>query len=508
MISTISETAIPPAVMNGTSATARPRIETTTVPPAKTTGRPAVATARPTDSSTVEPAREVLPVPGEHEQRVVDADAEPDHAAEHRCQGGDLDQRPPAATSSRLRGRARRPPCRSAARRRRANRTPGTGYDRGEEADQLARCPVAGSAKAKNRSPPISIRSGEPSCASVASSSRSSRSSAEVVQLRVLHPDDRDPAVGETPPRRPRPPRRARRVARAEHVRQVATVGLDRGQRGAALGRVEERRASSSGVTTTWAVIPACRCRRLDQFGRPAASPARARQRVLGLPAEGAGARRRRATRSDQPGRDHHPGMAGGEPAQAVQGFRHHRVLHRPPAPSVRPAHAPSLVADGVRGIGPRAGPASAIGRGGARPFGRSAAAAVPRLERGAENALRTLWAEPRAPDAPARVWRDWALVAACSCRGGPRRPRCATTSCGGRSRRRGGIAGVHPAVAAHPPAGDGRAGVRLRDPLRPRRAGRRPREPVGLYTRRCRPGAGYALLRWGSGRRGRDRAR
>ncbi|CAM5528856.1 sensor histidine kinase [Streptomyces tanashiensis] len=29
---------------------------------------------------------------------------------------------------------------------------------------------------------------------------------------------------------------------------------------------------------------------------------------------------------------------------------------------------------------------------------------------------LRTLWTEPRPPDAPARVWRDWALLAAGLC--------------------------------------------------------------------------------------------
>ena len=27
-------------------------------------------------------------------------------------------------------------------------------------------------------------------------------------------------------------------------------------------------------------------------------------------------------------------------------------------------------------------------------------------------NAVRSLWAEPRVPDPPTRVWRDWALVA------------------------------------------------------------------------------------------------
>ena len=56
MTSTMTEMAIPPAVMNGTPATASPRIAMTTVPPAKTTAWPAVATARPTDSSTVIPS--------------------------------------------------------------------------------------------------------------------------------------------------------------------------------------------------------------------------------------------------------------------------------------------------------------------------------------------------------------------------------------------------------------------------------------------------------------------
>ncbi len=50
MIRTMIETASPPTVMNRTFATAMPRIDTTTVPPANTTGRPAVATARPAAS--------------------------------------------------------------------------------------------------------------------------------------------------------------------------------------------------------------------------------------------------------------------------------------------------------------------------------------------------------------------------------------------------------------------------------------------------------------------------
>ena len=55
MTSTMTAIAMPPAVMNGMPATLRPRMAMTTVPPAKTTALPAVANARPTDSSTVSP---------------------------------------------------------------------------------------------------------------------------------------------------------------------------------------------------------------------------------------------------------------------------------------------------------------------------------------------------------------------------------------------------------------------------------------------------------------------
>ncbi len=54
--STITETAIAPAVMNGTPATVSPRIATTTMPPASTTDAPAVETARAIDSGTGTPA--------------------------------------------------------------------------------------------------------------------------------------------------------------------------------------------------------------------------------------------------------------------------------------------------------------------------------------------------------------------------------------------------------------------------------------------------------------------
>ena len=56
MIRTTSEMAMPAAVRNGMPATASPRIAMTTVPPAKITACPAVATARPAASSTVIPS--------------------------------------------------------------------------------------------------------------------------------------------------------------------------------------------------------------------------------------------------------------------------------------------------------------------------------------------------------------------------------------------------------------------------------------------------------------------
>ncbi|WP_153934112.1 sensor histidine kinase [Aeromicrobium sp. S22] len=64
--------------------------------------------------------------------------------------------------------------------------------------------------------------------------------------------------------------------------------------------------------------------------------------------------------------------------------------------------------------IGVEAGPASSVGTSGISFF-RSvrSAPAAPRLGRVITNALRSLWAEPRAADAPDRVSRDWALVAA-----------------------------------------------------------------------------------------------
>ena len=63
---------------------------TSTVVPAKTTACPAVALAWAIASTRVPPVRRELPVAGEDEQRVVDADAETDHGGQRRRVLGDV----------------------------------------------------------------------------------------------------------------------------------------------------------------------------------------------------------------------------------------------------------------------------------------------------------------------------------------------------------------------------------------------------------------------------------
>ena len=91
MTRTTTEIAIPPAVMNGTPATTSPRIATTTMPPATTTGLPAVASAEADRLLDRHTASEVVTVPGHDEQRVVDADTQPDHGPEDRRPARDVD---------------------------------------------------------------------------------------------------------------------------------------------------------------------------------------------------------------------------------------------------------------------------------------------------------------------------------------------------------------------------------------------------------------------------------
>ena len=91
MASTMTEVAMPAAVMNGMPAKAMPRTAMTTVPPAKITVWPAVATARPAGLRHGQALRQELAVPGDEEQGVVDAHAEGDHGGHLRRPAGDVD---------------------------------------------------------------------------------------------------------------------------------------------------------------------------------------------------------------------------------------------------------------------------------------------------------------------------------------------------------------------------------------------------------------------------------
>ena len=70
--------------MNETPETDRPARATITVQPETSTARPLVAMARPAALDRIRAVHQVLPVTGDQEQRVVDADAEPDHRGQGR----------------------------------------------------------------------------------------------------------------------------------------------------------------------------------------------------------------------------------------------------------------------------------------------------------------------------------------------------------------------------------------------------------------------------------------
>ena len=123
--------------------------------------------------------------------------------------------------------------------------------------------PVSGSSNAKKRSPPISIRSGDPGTGLRAERLEVLQvAGLELLEHRVLDADQRDAAVRRHRPARHRrlAPGRERgdRIAGAQHVRQLADLGLDRRQ-GRPAPRASRRtsRRPSRGVRTTCAVSPA-----------------------------------------------------------------------------------------------------------------------------------------------------------------------------------------------------------------------------------------------------------
>ena len=110
----------------------------TTVHPANTTARPEVSIARTTARSRIEPVVQALPVAGDDEQRVVDADADADHRRELRARSRDvvtvwlseLDERDADADAE------ERDEDRQAHREQRAERDE-QDHDGGEDADEL-----------------------------------------------------------------------------------------------------------------------------------------------------------------------------------------------------------------------------------------------------------------------------------------------------------------------------------------------------------------------------------
>ena len=139
---------------------------------------PAVATARPAASCDRHAPSEELAVPGDEEQRVVDADAEADHAGHLRRPARDVDQVGQQRHRADPRGPARTGPCRSGAPSRSPTRTPRSRITTAAARPISSPCP--GRSPRRRRTGRRSPRpaSGEPSRASARASLSSSRSAA------------------------------------------------------------------------------------------------------------------------------------------------------------------------------------------------------------------------------------------------------------------------------------------------------------------------------------------
>ena len=88
---TVTATPMPSPATHPIPIKSSPRSDTTTVTPAKITARPAVSIAVIVASSGRSTGVDPLPVAGDDEQGVVDADTEPDHGAEEGGEVGDLE---------------------------------------------------------------------------------------------------------------------------------------------------------------------------------------------------------------------------------------------------------------------------------------------------------------------------------------------------------------------------------------------------------------------------------
>ena len=273
--------------------------------------------------------REILAIPGHHEQGVVDPHSQTDHAAQHRSPGRDLDQMGDQRHRADPDREAEdRHPDRQAHRDQRSERQH-QDHDCGGQPEHLAEtgvCRFEGEEQVAAQLDPQHLPTGpRTELFEVGQVLR-----AELGLGRILHPDQRDPTVTRDHPtvdrRLPSLRQHTRRVTTAEHVRQRSDPALHRAQSDLRGGRVEERRAAidrgdhdlggEPGLTGSGSG---------QQIGGLLAVQPGHLDRVDQLGTEGAG-------RSDhqhgqhQPRADHDPGATGREPTHPVQDLRHHVV--------------------------------------------------------------------------------------------------------------------------------------------------------------------------------------
>ena len=270
-------------------------------------------------------AGEVLAVPGDEEQRVVDPDAEADHAADLRRPARDVDQVGDQRHRADAEGEAEeRHPDRQAHRDDRPERDE-QDDDRGDQADQLADA----------RSPaPRRRRTGRRRSRPAAGSPRRSPATERLEVLQVAGSSSSSTGYW-TRIRATRPSAEiACRLSRADRAHRVAgpttADGVCTSASAAARVRgVEERRVLVAWRQHHLSGEPGpVRPGRRQQVGGLLRVEARRPERVLELLAE----RARRADddhRHDEPGPDDGPRAPGGEATQPVQSMRHDGVLLR-----------------------------------------------------------------------------------------------------------------------------------------------------------------------------------
>src|SRR6266508_814476 len=257
----------------------------------------------------------------------------------------------------------------------------------------------------------------------------------------------------------------------------------------------------STGVTTTWAVIPSwpVPARSISSAARWESSPGAVIESAVGPP-KAIAATTASAAASSHAAITRH-GWRAALPPRRERAFEsiwssNHLVgrLRTATDAEVRRGGAPGHRLASRGSARPRTERRSVL-------LADARRGALPRLKTVLRDDLRILWTEPRPPDAPGRVWRDWALLAA-------------------------GLGGVvleatlredvvwRPVAVVFAVWLSGLPMWRRTRPLAMVALGfgamillevaslvAAPREPVGLYTGAVVLGLVYALPRWGSGR-------